>query len=61
MSQLEGIFAATLSVIREDLSLDISATIEHAQHVDRQGSGLAFLGSTSQSQLLPIQEKKRFD
>ena len=55
---LEGIFAATISVLNEDLSLDISATIEHALNVDRQGSGLAFLGSTSQSQLHPIQEKK---
>ena len=58
MTKLEGIFAATISVLNKDLSLDISATIEHALYVDRQGSGLVFLGSTSQSQLLSIQEKK---
>jgi 4-hydroxy-tetrahydrodipicolinate synthase len=56
--KLEGIFAATISVLNKDLSLDISATIEHALNVDKHGSGLAFLGSTSQSQLLSIQEKK---
>ena len=56
--KLEGVFAATISVLKKDLSLDISATIEHSLNVDRQGIGLAFLGSTSQSQLLPIQEKK---
>ncbi len=58
MTKLEGIFAATITVLKEDLSLDISATINHAINVDKQGSGLAFLGSTSQSQLLSIQEKK---
>jgi len=58
MTKLEGIFAATITVLKEDLSLDISATINHAINVDKQGSGLAFLGSTSQSQLLSIREKK---
>lgn len=58
MTKLEGIFAATITVLNEDLSLNISATIDHAINVDKQGSGLAFLGSTSQSQLLSINEKK---
>ena len=58
MNKLEGIFAATITVLNEDLSLNIAETIKHAQNVDQQGSGLAFLGSTSQSQLLSIKEKK---
>ena len=58
MTKLEGIFAATITVLNEDLSLNIAETIKHAQNVDQQGSGLAFLGSTSQSQLLSIKEKK---
>ena len=58
MTKLEGIFAATITVLNEDLSLNIAKTINHAQNVDQQGSGLAFLGSTSQSQLLSIKEKK---
>jgi len=56
--KLEGIFAATNTVLNEDLSLNISGTIQHAINVDKQGAGLAFLGSTSQSQLLSVQEKK---
>ena len=55
---MRGIFAATITVLNEDLSLNINETIKHAKNVDEQGSGLAFLGSTSQSQLLSIQEKK---
>jgi len=58
MTKLEGIFAATITVLNEDLSINIANTISHAKNVDKQGSGLAFLGSTSQSQLLSIQEKK---
>lgn len=58
MAKLEGIFAATITVLNEDLSINIAETISHAKNVDKQGSGLAFLGSTSQSQLLSIQEKK---
>tara|TARA_B110000438_G_scaffold302990_2_gene362611 strand:- start:1196 stop:2089 length:894 start_codon:yes stop_codon:yes gene_type:complete len=56
--KLEGIFAATNTVLNEDLSLNISGTIQHAINVDKQGAGLAILGSTSQSQLLSVQEKK---
>jgi 4-hydroxy-tetrahydrodipicolinate synthase len=58
MTKLEGIFAATITVLNEDLSLNVSDTIKHAKNVDMNGAGLAFLGSTSQSQLLSIQEKK---
>ena len=58
MTKLEGIFAATITVLNEDLTINIADTISHAKNVVNQGSGLAFLGSTSQSQLLSIQEKK---
>ncbi len=58
MTKLEGIFAATITVLNDDLSINVKKTVEHAKNVDKQGSGLAFLGSTSQSQLLSLQEKK---
>ena len=58
MSKLKGVFSASMSILNEDLSLNISATIEHAKNVDRSGVGPAFLGSTSQAQLCENQDKK---
>ncbi len=55
----KGIYAATLSVLKDDLSLDIEATISHAEWVIKEGShGVFFFGSTGQSQLISISEKK---
>ena len=58
MTKISGIFAATMSVINSDLSLNVEKTIEHAEKLIDQGChGTAILGSTGQSQLIPISEK----
>ena len=54
-----GIYAAGLSVLKEDMSLDVQATITHAESAIKNGlHGVFFFGSTGQSQLLSISEKK---
>ena len=54
-----GVYAAGLSVINEDMSLDVSSTISHAESIIKEGvHGVFFFGSTGQSQLIPISEKK---
>ena len=58
MSKIKGIYAATLSILNEDLSLNIEKTILHAENIINQGChGVAFFGSTGQAQLIPISEK----
>ena len=58
MSLIKGIYSASMSVINDDLSLNIKKTIEHAEMVIDQGChGVALLGSTGQAQLIPISEK----
>jgi len=54
-----GIYAAGLSVLKEDMSLDTQATISHAESAIKNGlHGVFFFGSTGQSQLISISEKK---
>ena len=56
---IKGIFAASMSVLKADLSLDIKATINHAKkNLDENGVGSAFFGSTGCGQLISISEKK---
>ena len=58
MTKISGIYAATMSVINSDLSLNIEKTIDHAEKLIDQGChGTAIFGSTGQSQLIPISEK----
>ena len=58
MTKISGIFAASLSVINSDLSLNIEKTIDHAEKLINQGChGTAIFGSTGQAQLIPISEK----
>ena len=58
MSEIKGIYAATLSILNEDLSLNIQKTILHAENIINQGChGVAFFGSTGQAQLIPVSEK----
>ena len=58
MTKLSGIFAASMSVLNPDLSLNIEKTIYHAESLIEQGChGTAIFGSTGQAQLLPISEK----
>ena len=54
-----GIYAAGLSILKEDMSLDVQATVTHAESVIKNGlHGVFFFGSTGQSQLISISEKK---
>jgi len=58
MTKISGIFAATMSVLNSDLSLNVEKTVEHAEKLITQGChGTAIFGSTGQSQLIPISEK----
>ena len=58
MSKFKGIYAASLSVLKSDLSLDIENTIIHAENVINLGChGVVFFGSTGQSQLISLAEK----
>jgi len=58
MSKIKGIYAASLSVLKKDLSLDIVNTIKHAENVIDLGChGVVFFGSTGQSQLISLSEK----
>ena len=55
----KGIYAASMSVFNEDLSLDINSTISHAENVILDGChGAVIFGSTGQSQLISSTEKK---
>ena len=55
---IKGIYAASMSILNKDLTLNINKTIEHAEMVIDQGChGVAIFGSTGQSQLIPISEK----
>ncbi len=58
MTKISGIFAATISVLNSDLSLNVEKTINHAEMLIDQGChGTAIFGSTGQSQLISISEK----
>ncbi len=58
MSKIKGIFAASMSVLNQDLTLNVTKTVEHAEKLIDQGChGTAIFGSTGQAQLIPISEK----
>ncbi len=58
MSKIKGIYAASMSILNDDLTLDISKTIQHAEMVIDNGChGVAVFGSTGQAQLIPVSEK----
>ena len=58
MTKISGIYAASMSVLNSDLSLNIEKTISHAENLIDQGChGTAIFGSTGQAQLIPIAEK----
>ena len=58
MSKIKGIYAASMSIINDDLTLNIKKTIDHAEMVIDYGChGAAIFGSTGQAQLIPISEK----
>ena len=58
MSKIKGIYAAGLSILNKDLSLNIERTISHSEKIIDQGChGVAVFGSTGQAQLIPVIEK----
>ena len=60
MSKIKGIYAATVSVLEENLSLNVDKTTKHAENLIDQGChGVVVFGSTGQAQLIPISEKIR--
>ena len=55
---INGIYAATLSVLDQNLALNIRKTIKYAENlIDKGCHGVVFFGSTGQSQLVSIGEK----
>ncbi|MDC1010804.1 dihydrodipicolinate synthase family protein [Candidatus Pelagibacter sp.] len=58
MSKIKGIYAASMSLLNRDLSLNIEKTIDHAEKIIDQGChGVAIFGSTGQAQLISVSEK----
>jgi len=60
MAIKKGIYAASMSAFKEDLSLDIDSTIKHAEKLIGEGlHGAIFFGSTGCAQLISSNEKKQ--
>ena len=59
MSIKKGIYSASMSILNNDLSLDIDSTIKHAEKVIQEGChGAVLFGSTGMAQLISSGEKK---
>ena len=60
MAIKKGIYAASMSIFNQDLSLDIKSTIEHSEGLIKEGlHGAIFFGSTGCAQLISSKEKKK--
>jgi len=60
MSIKKGIYAASMTVINKDLSVNIDSTIEHSERLIQQGChGVVIGGSTGMSQLISSNEKRK--
>ena len=58
MSKIKGIYAASMSILNDNLSIDVKKTILHAENlIDNGCHGVAIFGSTGQSQLISVSEK----
>ena len=58
MSLIKGIYAASMSVLNDNLTLNITKTIKHAERLINDGChGVAIFGSTGQAQLITVSEK----
>jgi len=58
MSKIKGIYAATMSILNENLSLNVAKTIKHSEQLINDGChGVAMFGSTGQAQLISVSEK----
>ena len=59
MSIKKGIYAASMTVINKNLSVNADATIRHAEKLIKQGChGVIIGGSTGVMQLISTEEKK---
>ena len=60
MAIKKGIYAASMSIFNQDLSLDIDSTIKHSEKLIEDGlHGVIFFGSTGCAQLISSNEKKK--
>jgi len=60
MSIKKGIYAASMSIFNEDLSLDVESTINHSEKLIKEGChGAVLFGSTGMAQLIALDEKKK--
>ena len=60
MTIKKGIYAASMSIFNQDLSLDIESTIKHSERLIKEGlHGAVFFGSTGCAQLISSKEKKK--
>ena len=58
MSLIKGIYAASMSVLNDNLTLNVAKTIKHAERLIDEGChGVAMFGSTGQAQLISVSEK----
>ena len=58
MGEIKGIYAAAVSILKNDLSLDVNKTVKHCENIIKDGChGVVLFGSTGQSQLIPLNEK----
>ena len=58
MTIIKGIYAASMSIFKENLNLDVDETILHVENLINQGChGVAIFGSTGQAQLISVSEK----
>ena len=54
-----GVYGASMSIIKDDLSLDVDSTIKHAEKLIEAGlHGVILFGSTGMAQLISSSEKK---
>ena len=59
MAIKKGIYAASMSILHQNLSLDVDSTINHAEKLIEDGlHGTIFFGSTGFGQLISSKEKK---
>ncbi len=60
MAIKKGIYAASMSIFNQDLSLDVDFTIKHSEKLIQSGlHGVIFFGSTGCAQLISLDEKKK--
>ena len=58
MNKIKGIYAASMSILNKNLSLNVDRTISHAETLIDQGChGVVIFGSTGQAQLISVSEK----